>query len=100
MRDLIEFIARNLVDDPDAVEVRTVRNDRFATVLRLHVSPEDLGKVIGRQGRVAKSMRTLMRAAAVVQGKRHVGLEIDDRGEPRDQRPSAPWQAGPDAQES
>lgn len=81
MQELIEFIARNLVDDADAVEVHVIRDDRFATVLRLHVNPEDLGKVIGRQGRVAKAMRTLMRAAGGLQGKRHVGLEIDDRGQ-------------------
>ncbi len=79
MQGLIEFIARNLVDDPDAVEVRDVRNDRYATVLGLKVSPGDLGKVIGRQGRVAKAMRTLMRATGSLQGKRHVGLEIDER---------------------
>lgn len=87
MHGLIEYIARNLVDDADAVEVRVIRDDRFATVLRLHVGPEDLGKVIGRQGRVAKAMRTLMRASGGLAGKRHVGLEIDDRG------PRAPQQA-------
>ena len=79
MQGLIEFIARNLVDEPDAVEVRVVRNDRYATVLGLKVNSEDLGKVIGRQGRVAKAMRTLMRASGSLQGKRHVGLEIDER---------------------
>jgi predicted RNA-binding protein YlqC (UPF0109 family) len=82
MQGLIEFIARNLVDDPDAVEARVIRDDRYATVLRLHVNAEDLGKVIGRQGRVAKAMRTLMRASGSLAGKRHVGLEIDDRGSP------------------
>lgn len=79
MHGLIEFIARNLVDDPDAVEVLEVRNDRYATVLALRVNGADLGKVIGRQGRVAKSMRMLMRASATLQGKRHVGLEIDEQ---------------------
>ncbi len=82
MDGLIEFIARNLVDDPDGVQVRIIRDDRYATVIGLHVNGADLGKVIGRQGRVAKSMRTLMRTAGALQGKRHVGLEIDDR-EPR-----------------
>src|SRR5579884_909135 len=82
MDALIEFVARNLVDDADAVEVDILRDDRYATVLRLRVSPEDLGKVIGRQGRVAKSMRTLLRASGALQGKRHLGLEIDDRGSP------------------
>jgi len=80
MQELIVFLARNLVDDPDAVEVREIRNDRFATVLGLRVSNDDLGKVIGRQGRVAKAMRTLMRTSASLAGKQHVGLEIDDRG--------------------
>ena len=78
MQGLIEFLARNLVDDPSAVEVREIRNDRFATVVGLRVGPHDLGKVIGRQGRVAKAMRTIMRASATMQGKRHVGLEIDE----------------------
>ena len=82
MDALIEFIARNLVDDANGVEVDVLRDDRYATVLRLRVSPEDLGKVIGRQGRVAKSMRTLLRASGALQGKRHLGLEIDDRGSP------------------
>jgi predicted RNA-binding protein YlqC (UPF0109 family) len=78
MEGLIEFLGRNLVDDPDAVEVVGLRNDRFATVVRLSVSADDLGKVIGRQGRVAKSIRTLMRVCATMQGKRHIGLELDE----------------------
>ena len=82
MRGLVEFIARNLVDDPDAVETRDLRNDRYATVIGLRVGPDDLGKVIGRQGRVAKAIRSLMRASATVGGKQHIGLEIDDRGTP------------------
>jgi predicted RNA-binding protein YlqC (UPF0109 family) len=81
MVGLIEFLAHNLVDDAEGVAVRVIRDDRFATVLGLTVAESDLGKVIGRQGRVARSMRTLMRAAAAVQGKRHIGLEIDDGGE-------------------
>lgn len=82
MQGLIEFIARNLVDNPEAVEVREIRNDRYATVVGLRVGENDLGKVIGRQGRVAKAMRTLMRASGTVQGKRHVGLEIDEQVPP------------------
>ena len=54
MHGLVEFIARNLVDDPDAVIVREIRNDRYATVIGLRVSEGDLGKVIGRQGRVVR----------------------------------------------
>jgi predicted RNA-binding protein YlqC (UPF0109 family) len=87
MQSLIEFLARNLVDDPDAVEVREIRNDRFATVVGLRVGPHDLGKVIGRQGRVAKAMRTLMRASATLQGKRHVGLEIDENPLAEEEQP-------------
>ena len=89
MRDLIEFMARNLVDDPEAVEVRSIREDHYATVVGLRVNQEDLGKVIGRQGRVAKSMRALLRAGATLQGKRHVGLEIDDRDAPDEPTPDA-----------
>ncbi|HUY79396.1 MAG TPA: KH domain-containing protein [Ktedonobacterales bacterium] len=82
MEGLVEFIARNLVDDSDAVEVHAIRNDRYATVIGLRVNPDDLGKVIGRQGRVAKAVRSLMRASAHAVGKQHVGLEIDDQGTP------------------
>jgi predicted RNA-binding protein YlqC (UPF0109 family) len=85
MRALIEFISRNLVDNPDAVQVRVIRDDRHAAVLSLRVDGEDLGKVIGRQGRVAKAMRSLMRASATLSSQRHISLEIDDRGFPRPQ---------------
>jgi len=75
MRKLIEYIAQSLVDNPSAVQVREVRNDRNALVLELHVAPEDFGKVIGRQGRVAKAMRSLLRAGGTREG-RHTSLEI------------------------
>jgi predicted RNA-binding protein YlqC (UPF0109 family) len=75
MRKLIEYVAQSLVDDPSSVQVREVRNDRNALVLELHVAPDDFGKVIGRQGRVAKAMRTLLRAAGTREG-RHTSLEI------------------------
>ncbi|QBD82319.1 KH domain-containing protein [Ktedonosporobacter rubrisoli] len=75
MRKLVEYIAQSLVDDPAGVQVREVRNDRNALVLELHVAPDDFGKVIGRQGRVAKAMRTLMRAVGTREG-RHTSLEI------------------------
>jgi predicted RNA-binding protein YlqC (UPF0109 family) len=75
MRKLIEYIAQSLVDNPEAVQVREIRNDRNACVLELHVAPEDFGKVIGRQGRVAKAMRTLLRANGAREG-RHTALEI------------------------
>jgi uncharacterized protein len=75
MRKMVEYIAQSLVDDPSGVQVREVRNDRNALVLELHVAPDDFGKVIGRQGRVAKAMRTLLRAGGVREG-RHTALEI------------------------
>jgi len=75
MRKLIEYIAQSLVDDPSAVQVREVRNDRNALVLELRVAPDDFGKVIGRQGRVAKAMRTLLRAGGTREG-RHTSLDI------------------------
>jgi uncharacterized protein len=85
MRDLIEFIARNLVDQPEEVHVNVIRDDRNVSILSLHVAEDDLGKVIGRQGRVAKAMRSLMRSTAMVNGQRRISLEIDDRGRPRPQ---------------
>jgi len=75
MRKLVEYIAQSLVDEPTAVQVREVRNDRNALVLELHVASDDFGKVIGRQGRVAKAMRSLLRAGGVREG-RHTALEI------------------------
>ena len=75
MRRLIEYIAKSLVDDPAAVQVREVRNDRSALVLELHVAPDDYGKVIGRQGRVARAMRALLCAGGTREG-RHTSLEI------------------------
>lgn len=74
MKELIEYIARSLVTNPDAVKVtETVEEDQI--VLRLEVAPEDKGKVIGRQGRVAQAMRVLLRVAAVKDGARAM-LEI------------------------
>lgn len=75
MRKLVEYVAQSLVDDPAAVQVREIRNDRNALVLELHVATDDFGKVIGRQGRVAKAMRTLLRAGGTREG-RHTSLEI------------------------
>jgi uncharacterized protein len=76
MEDLLEYLAKNLVDEPDAV--RVVRSEREgAVVLELHVAPDDVGKVIGRQGRVARALRTLVRASGGRRHKRAV-LEIVD----------------------
>ena len=74
MKELIEYIARSLASNPDAVQVtETVEGDRV--IFHLEVAPEDKGKVIGRQGRVAQSMRVLLRVAAVKDGT-HAILDI------------------------
>jgi len=74
MKELVRSIAQALVDRPDEVEVREVEGEK-TTVLELKVADEDLGKVIGRQGRTARAMRTIVNAAATKLKKRAV-LEI------------------------
>jgi predicted RNA-binding protein YlqC (UPF0109 family) len=74
MKELVEAIAKALVDNPDQVQVRAVEGEQV-TVLELRVDPNDLGKVIGRQGRTAKSMRTILGAAGMKLKKR-LTLEI------------------------
>jgi predicted RNA-binding protein YlqC (UPF0109 family) len=74
MKEFVEFIVKYLVDNPDQVDVREVVGSR-TTVYELRVAQGDLGKVIGKQGQTAKSVRTLLAAAAARQGKRAV-LEI------------------------
>lgn len=69
MKDMLELVARALVDNPDDVTVSEVDEDE-ATVLELRVSQEDLGKVIGKQGRTARAIRTLLSAAGTKLGKR------------------------------
>ena len=61
--ELVEYLARRLVDDPEAVRVEEVDRDG-ETVLQLHVAKDDVGKVIGRQGRIARALRTVVRASA------------------------------------
>jgi len=74
MKELVEAIAKALVDKPEEVHVRAVEGEQV-TVLELRVDPSDLGKVIGRQGRTAKSIRTLLGAAGMKLRKRYT-LEI------------------------
>ena len=74
MRDLIEAIAKALVDNPEQVSVRAVEGEQV-TVLELRVHPSDLGKVIGKQGRTARSVRTILNAAGMKLKKRFT-LEI------------------------
>jgi uncharacterized protein len=74
MKELVEVIAKALVDNPDQVQVHAVEGEQV-TVLELRVHPTDLGKVIGRQGRTAKSIRTILGAAGMKMKKR-LTLEI------------------------
>ena len=76
MKDLLLYIAQNLVDNPDEVEV-TERVNGDETVFELRVAPNDMGKVIGRYGKIAKEIRVLMRSVAQKQGKR-VSVDIVD----------------------
>ena len=77
MKELLEFLARELVDDPDAVAVVEGSDDR-GPVLTLTVAPDDMGKVIGRGGRTARAIRAVVRAAATRQGVHSVFVEIVD----------------------
>jgi predicted RNA-binding protein YlqC (UPF0109 family) len=74
MKDLVEYMAKSLVDDPSQVRVDEIAGS-YSVIFELHVAPEDMGRVIGKGGRVANAMRTLLRVAAVKEGKR-VTLEI------------------------
>jgi predicted RNA-binding protein YlqC (UPF0109 family) len=74
MKELVEFLARQLVNNPDAVEVNEVHGDT-ASVLELRVAKEDLGRVIGKQGRTVKSIRTILNAVAS-RTNRKIVLEI------------------------
>ena len=76
MKELLTYVARNLVDHPEQVSVNEIQSDG-ETILELRVAPEDTGKVIGRQGRIAKEIRTLIRSVAQRSGKR-VSVEIVD----------------------
>ncbi len=77
MKEFIEFIAKHLVDNPDSVQIEeTVQEDK-KIVLSLKVKPDDVGKVIGKQGKTAQAMRTLLTAISAKNGKRAI-LEIVD----------------------
>ena len=76
MKDLLLYIAQNLVENPDAVSVTEIERDGELT-LELRVAPEDMGKVIGRQGRIAKEIRTLIRSCAQRTGQQ-VSVDIVD----------------------
>jgi len=76
MKELVEFVAKSLVDDADAVRIRTHERDQ-STIIELEVAPADLGKVIGRQGRTARAIRTLLTAAGQKNHRRYI-LDILD----------------------
>lgn len=71
MGELVEFIAKSLVDNPDAVSVNEVEGSQ-SVIIELKVAPEDMGKIIGKQGRIAKAIRTVVKAAAIKDNKRVV----------------------------
>ncbi|NLW52153.1 KH domain-containing protein [uncultured Clostridium sp.] len=76
MKDLVEIIAKSLVDNPDEVHVNEIQGEQDL-ILELRVAPEDMGKVIGKQGRVAKAIRTVVKAAALNENQKVV-VEIID----------------------
>jgi len=71
VKELVEIIAKSLVDNPEAVQVNEVSGEQY-TILELKVAPDDMGKVIGKQGRIAKAIRTVVKAAAIKDNKRVV----------------------------
>lgn len=75
MTKLVETIAKSLVDKPECVEVTETEDDQQGTVVQLKVDPEDMGKVIGKQGRIAKALRVVVKAAATRENKK-VTVEI------------------------
>ena len=78
MEDLLAYLARALVDDPDAVEVEGFEEDDGTVVLELRVAPEETGKVIGRGGRTVSALRTVVKASSVKEGRRVLVDVIDD----------------------
>jgi len=74
MKELVEYIAKSLVDHPDQVRVMQVEGEQ-SIILELQVAHEDMGKIIGKEGRIANAIRTLLKVAAAKEGKRAV-LEI------------------------
>jgi predicted RNA-binding protein YlqC (UPF0109 family) len=92
MRELIELLTRALVDEPDQVEVREI-DEGDATLLEIRVAPNDIGKVIGKQGRTIKAMRTLIHAASIKSQKRVLLEMADDR---HHQAPAGEGNGGPE----
>jgi predicted RNA-binding protein YlqC (UPF0109 family) len=78
MKELVQYLARYLVNNPEAVEVKETQGDT-ASVLELKVAPEDLGRIIGKQGRTAKSIRTILNAAASRMNRKVVLEIVEDK---------------------
>lgn len=78
MRDLVEFLVRGLVADPDAVRVEEVSGGAGEVVIEVHVADDDLGRVIGREGRVANAIRTIAKAAAAPESGRVMVEVVED----------------------
>ncbi|MGI6148894.1 MAG: KH domain-containing protein [Firmicutes bacterium] len=76
MQELVEFIAKSLVEHPESIRVEQIQKED-ETVYRLYVAPEDMGRIIGKQGKIAKAIRTVVKAAAVKSGER-VYVDITD----------------------
>jgi hypothetical protein len=76
MQELVKVLAKALVENPDAVEVEEVEEEDGRKVLKLHVAQEDMGRVIGKQGRIAKAIRTIVKSAATRENKK-VTVDID-----------------------
>jgi len=76
MKELLEYLAKALVDHPEDVHIDVIEGER-SVILQLKVHPDDIGKVIGKQGRIAQALRTLVKAAATKQGKNAI-VEILD----------------------
>ena len=70
MGELVELLAKSLVDSPDAVQVNEIEEDTKSIIIELSVDPEDMGKVIGKRGKIAKSIRTLTKSMAIKENKR------------------------------
>jgi predicted RNA-binding protein YlqC (UPF0109 family) len=77
VKEILEYVAREIVDDPDSVEVTETRDDR-GVLLVLRVAQDDMGKVIGRGGRTARAIRSVMKAAGMRAGIHHTHVEIAD----------------------
>ena len=81
MKELVEYLVKALVDKPEAVRINETEGE-MVTILEIHVAPDEVGKVIGREGRIANAIRTLVKAAAAKSQKK-VSVEIISEGAPR-----------------